>query len=174
MEIGPSVKYSHGIFCHFAIKNFIRGSVIRINSVHWAYAYAAPAAKATLLIYSAFPVFYFRCLYLAGFSASATAYAFFLAYPRFACAVHIHFASTRTATHSDILQCSAEAGEFMAFEIPGMISFRMDWLDLLAVQWALKSLLQHHSQKHNSSAVSFLYIPTLTSIHDEWKNRSLD
>ena len=32
-------------------------------------------------------------------------------------------------------------------EIPGMISFRMDWLDLLAVQGSLKSLLQHHSSK---------------------------
>ena len=32
-------------------------------------------------------------------------------------------------------------------EHPGLISFRMDWLDLLAVQWALKSLLQHHSSK---------------------------
>ena len=33
-------------------------------------------------------------------------------------------------------------------EIPGLISFRMDWLDLLAVQETLKSLLQHHSSKH--------------------------
>ena len=33
-------------------------------------------------------------------------------------------------------------------EIPGLISFRMDWLDLFAVQGTLKSLLQHHSQKH--------------------------
>ena len=32
-------------------------------------------------------------------------------------------------------------------EIPGLISFRMDWLDLLAVQGALKCLLQHHSSK---------------------------
>ena len=32
-------------------------------------------------------------------------------------------------------------------EIPGVISFRMDWLDLLAVQGTLKSLLQHHSSK---------------------------
>ena len=32
-------------------------------------------------------------------------------------------------------------------EIPGLISFRMDWLDLLAVQQTLKSLLQHHSSK---------------------------
>ena len=33
-------------------------------------------------------------------------------------------------------------------EHPGLISFRMDWLDLLAVQRTLKSLLQHHSSKH--------------------------
>ena len=49
----------------------------------------------------------------------------------------------------------------------GMISFRMDWLDLLAVQGTLKGLLQHHS----SSVLSFLYSPTLTSIHDYWKNQ---
>ena len=55
-------------------------------------------------------------------------------------------------------------------EHPGLISFRMDWLDLLAVQGTLKSLLQYH----NSSALSFLYSPTLTSIHDHWKSHSLD
>ena len=32
-------------------------------------------------------------------------------------------------------------------EIPGLVSFKMDWLDLLAVQGTLKSLLQHHSSK---------------------------
>ena len=57
---------------------------------------------------------------------------------------------------------------------PGLISFRMDWLDLLAVQGTLKSLLQHHSSSTNSSALSFLHSPTLTSIHDHWKNHSLD
>ena len=64
----------------------------------------------------------------------------------------------------------------------GLISFRMDWLDLLAVQGTLKSLLQHHSSKAsiqkkksiNSSALSFLYSPNLMSIHDYWKNHSLD
>ena len=35
-------------------------------------------------------------------------------------------------------------------EIPGLISFRMDWLDLLAVQGTLKSLLQHQSSKASS------------------------
>ena len=59
-------------------------------------------------------------------------------------------------------------------EIPGLISFRMDWLDLLAVQGTLKSLLQHHSSKSiNSLALSFLHSPTLTSICDYWKNHSL-
>ena len=60
-------------------------------------------------------------------------------------------------------------------EIPGLISFRMDWLDLLAVQGTLKSLLQHHSSKNiHSSVLSLLYSPTLTSIHDHRKNHSLD
>ena len=54
-------------------------------------------------------------------------------------------------------------------EIPELISFRMDWLDLLAVQGTFKSLLQHHSSSINSSALSFLYSPTLTSICDHWK-----
>ena len=58
---------------------------------------------------------------------------------------------------------------------PGLISFRMDWLDLLAVQGTLKSLLQHHSSKASILLVlSFLHSPTLTSIHDHWKNHSLD
>ena len=52
-------------------------------------------------------------------------------------------------------------------EIPGLISFRMDWLDLLAVQRTLKSLLRHHSSKASILRHSnFLYSPTLTSIHD--------
>ena len=53
-------------------------------------------------------------------------------------------------------------------EIPGLISFRMDWLDLFAVQGTLKSFLQHHSSKA-SSALSLLHSPTLTSIHDHRK-----
>ena len=59
-------------------------------------------------------------------------------------------------------------------EQSGLISFRIDWLDLLAVQGTLKSLLQHHSSSINSSVLSFLYSPTLTSIHDYWTNHSFD
>ena len=47
-------------------------------------------------------------------------------------------------------------------EYSGLISFRMDWLDLLAVQETLKSLLQYHSSKASISALSFLYSPTLS------------
>ena len=57
---------------------------------------------------------------------------------------------------------------------PGLISFRMDWLDLLAVQGTLKSPPTPPFKSINSSALSFLHSPTLTSIHDHWKNRSLD
>ena len=55
-------------------------------------------------------------------------------------------------------------------EHPGLISFRMDWLDLLAVQGTLKSLLQHHSSKASIlSALTVLHSPTLTSIHSTGK-----
>ena len=57
-------------------------------------------------------------------------------------------------------------------EYSGLISFRMDWLDLLAVQGTLKSLTPQF-KNINSSVLSFLYSPTLTSIHDHWKNHSL-
>ena len=50
---------------------------------------------------------------------------------------------------------------------PGLISFRMDWFDILAVQGTLKSLLQHHSSK--ASILPHPYM-TLTSIHDHRKN----
>ena len=60
-------------------------------------------------------------------------------------------------------------------EYSGLISFRMDWLDLLAVQGTLKSLLQHHSSKASILwHLTFLYSPTLTSIHDYWKNHRFD
>ena len=47
-----------------------------------------------------------------------------------------------------------------------LISFRIDWLHLLAVQGTLKSLLQHHSSKHQFFSTQLLYSPTLTSTLD--------
>ena len=60
-------------------------------------------------------------------------------------------------------------------EHSGLISFRIDWLDLLAVQGTLKSSSPTPQFKSIScSALSFPYSPTLTSIHDYWKNHNLD
>ena len=60
-------------------------------------------------------------------------------------------------------------------EHPGLISFIMDWLDLLAVQGTLKSPLQHHSSKASIlQHLVFLIGPALTSIHDYWKKHSFD
>ena len=54
-------------------------------------------------------------------------------------------------------------------EYSGLITFRIDWFDLLAVQGTLKSLLQHHSSK-----ALILWHSTLTSTHDYWKNHSFN
>ena len=60
-------------------------------------------------------------------------------------------------------------------EYSGLTSFRMDWLDLLAVQGTLESLLQCHCSKASILQLSaFFIVPTLTSIHDHWKNHSFD
>ena len=60
-------------------------------------------------------------------------------------------------------------------EHPGLISFRMDWLDLLEVQGdSQESSPTPQFKSINSSVLRFLYSPTLTSIHDHWKNHSLD
>ena len=58
-------------------------------------------------------------------------------------------------------------------EYSGLISFRIDWFDL-AVQGTLNSLLQHHSSKASVLVFRCFYGPTLTSIHDDWKNHSFD
>ena len=58
-------------------------------------------------------------------------------------------------------------------EYSGLISFKMDWLDFLAVERTLKSLLQHHSSKASILRCSAFYGPTLTSIHDYWKTIAL-
>ena len=59
-------------------------------------------------------------------------------------------------------------------EYSGRISFRMDWLDLLAVQGTQESSPTPQFKSINSLALSFLYSPTLTSTHDYWKNHSFD
>ena len=59
-------------------------------------------------------------------------------------------------------------------EYLGLISFRTDWFDLLAVQGTLRSLLQHHSLKASFLCTQPSLGPTLTAIHDSWKNHTFD
>ena len=59
-------------------------------------------------------------------------------------------------------------------EYSGLISFRIAWFDLPAVQGILKSLVQHHGSKASILRRSAFFIVTLTSIHDYWKNHSFD
>ena len=60
-------------------------------------------------------------------------------------------------------------------EYSGLISFRIDWFNLLAIQGTLQeSSLTPQFKSINSSMLSLLYGPTLTSIHDYWKNHSFD
>ena len=74
--------------------------------------------------------------------------------------------------------CSASFSISPSNECSGLISFRIDCFDLLAIQGTLKSLLQHQSSKASillwKKALSFLYDPALTSIHDYWKNHSFN
>ena len=59
-------------------------------------------------------------------------------------------------------------------EYSGLISFRIDWLDLLAVQGTQESSLTPQFKSINSSTLSFIYISSLTSIHDYWKHHGFD
>jgi len=77
-------------------------------------------------------------------------------------------------------QFFASGGQSFCFSISpsneysGLISFRMEWLDLLAVQGTQECSSTPQFKSINSSALSFLYSPTFTSIHDHRKNYSFD
>ena len=77
-------------------------------------------------------------------------------------------------------QLFATGGQSFSFNISpssehsGLISFRMDWLDPLAVQGTLKSPPAPQFESINSSALSLLHSPTLTCIHDHRKNHSFN
>ena len=59
-------------------------------------------------------------------------------------------------------------------ELSGLISYKIEWYNLLAIQGILESSPIPQFKSNNSSALKFLYSPTLTSIHDYWKNHSFD
>ena len=72
------------------------------------------------------------------------------------------------------IEVSASASVLPMNEYSGLISFRMDWLDLLAVQGTLKSLFQYHSSKASVLWHSAFFLVQLTPIHDYWKNHNFD
>ena len=90
------------------------------------------------------------------------------------------FLRTRIFSNESVLQirwpkyCSFSFSISSSNEYSGLISFRIDWLDLLAVQGTLKSFLQHHSSKASVPQHSTLFIVQFTSIHDYWENQSFD
>ena len=63
------------------------------------------------------------------------------------------------------IEVSASASVLPVNEYSGLISFRMDWLDLLAVQGTLKSLLQHHSSKASILLCSAFFIVQLSHLY---------
>ena len=89
------------------------------------------------------------------------------------------FLSTRCFSNESVLRIRWPKYRSFSFSISpsneysGLISFRMDWLDLLAVQGTLKSSPTQF-KSISSLVLSFLYSPTLTSIHDYWKNHSFN
>ena len=93
------------------------------------------------------------------------------------------FPSIRVSSNESVLHIRWSRCWSFSFSISpsnedsGLISFRMDCLDLLAVQRTLKSLLQHHSLKASilqKKALNLFHCPTLTSVHGYRKNHSFD
>ena len=90
------------------------------------------------------------------------------------------FASIRVISNESALRIRWSKDWNFSFSISpsneylGLISFRVDWLDLLAVQGTQESSPTPQFKSINSLALSFLYSPTLTSIHNHQKNHSLD
>ena len=88
------------------------------------------------------------------------------------------FPSIRVFSKESVL-CTRESKDWNfsispSNEYSGLISFRIDWFDLLSVQGTQEFSPTPQLKSINSSALSFLYGPILTSIHDHRKNHSLD
>ena len=88
------------------------------------------------------------------------------------------FPSIRVFSNESVLQIRWP--KYWSFSISpsnkhsGLISFRIDRFDLLAVQGTLKSLLQHHNSKASILQGSTFFTGKLASMHDYWKNPSFD
>ena len=93
----------------------------------------------------------------------------------------LHLSSIRVFLNESVLRIRWKRYWSFSFSISpsnkysGLFSFRMAWLDLLAAQGTLKSLLQHHSSKASVLQCSaFFNSPALMSIHDYRENHSFE
>ena len=89
------------------------------------------------------------------------------------------FSASRSFPMSRLFASGAKVLElqllYQSFQwILELISFRIDWFDLLAVQGTLKSLLQHHNLKKIQCSAFFIVQLSHLSIHNYWKNNSFD
>ena len=85
------------------------------------------------------------------------------------------FASGSQSIGASVLELQLHLRHSDSNEYSGMISFWVDWLDLLAVQGTLKSLLQHHNSKASILKHSaFFMVQLSTSVYDYWKKHSFD
>ena len=83
-------------------------------------------------------------------------------------------ASLSITNFQSLLKLMSIESAIQSNHLPGLISFRMDWLDLLAVHGILESSPTPKFKSISSLVLSFLYSPTLTCTHDYWRNQSFD
>ena len=90
------------------------------------------------------------------------------------------FPSIRVFSNESILHirwpkyCSFSFNISHSNEYSGLISFRIDWFISLQSKGLSRIFSNTTVQKHQFLVLNFLYSPTLTSIHDHWKNHSFD
>ena len=118
MEGRPPGTQSAGIFGHLAAKHFGGVVIFVLNGVESACPDAAAAALAQLLVDDCLAVSPIGDSIASAFSGTALAPAAHIFINlRLALLVLLHFAGTAAAAHADVLECSAETGHFMAFEV---------------------------------------------------------
>ena len=89
--------------------------------------------------------------------------------PTFSLSQHQGLSTWVTSSHQGEKYWSFSFSISPTSEHPGLVSFRMDWLDLLAVQGTLKCLLQHHSSKASILRHSAFFIKTRQRCHKKRK-----
>ena len=87
---------------------------------------------------------------------------------------HQRFSNEINTSHQVVKVLELQLQLSPSNEYSGLISFRMDWFDILAVRDSQEPSPTPQFRSINSSVLGFLYGPTLMSLHDYWKNHSFD